>query len=347
MLLNNRINRKELKERMMHDAEPRTVISFYKYYHLPNPHLFRDHLYIMWQQLGVLGRTYIAKEGINAQISVPTKNLDHFRTKLEEIEFLIGNRLNFAIENKNNSFFKLDIRVRDKIVADGLDDAAFDVTQCGVHLTAEKFNEITAQPDTILVDMRNHYESEVGHFKDAIIPDVETFREQLPMVADMLEAHKDKNLVMYCTGGIRCEKASAYMKFKGFKNVYQLEGGIIKYAHDIEEKGLENKFIGKNFVFDERLGERVSTEVIAKCHQCGSPCDDHVNCANDACHLLFIQCKSCAEKKAGCCSTKCQDFVKLPEETQKELRKTEKFNGTLFGKSRYKAYRNKIGELLE
>jgi len=346
MYLNNKVNRKELKEKMMHDKEPRTVISFYKYYHLPYPTLFRDHLYLMWHTLDVLGRTYIAKEGINAQISVPTKNLDLFKSRLEEIDFLKGNRLNFAIENKNESFFKLDIRVRDKIVADGLDDAAFDVTQCGEHLSAEKFNEITALPNTILVDMRNHYESEVGHFKNAIIPDVETFREQLPMVAEMLSEQKDKNLVMYCTGGIRCEKASAYMKYKGFKNVFQLEGGIIKYAHDVENQGLENKFIGKNFVFDERLGERISNEVIAKCHQCGSTCDHHVNCANDACHLLFIQCDSCKEKYSNCCSTKCQEFNRLPEENRKVLRKTEKFNGTLFGKSRYKAYRNKLGELL-
>lgn len=346
MLLNNRISRKELKEKMLRDVEPRTVISFYKYYHLGNPQLFRDHLYLMWQPIGVLGRTYIAGEGINAQISVPSKNLDVFKEKLEEISFLKGNRLNFAIENRNNSFFKLDIRVREKIVADGLDDKAFDVTDCGVHLKAAEFNEMIARPDTVVVDMRNHYESEVGHFVNAFIPDVETFREQLPIVAEELKDQRDKNVVMYCTGGIRCEKASAYMKYRGFKNVFQLEGGIIKYAHDVQENGLENKFIGKNFVFDERLGERVSPEIISKCHQCGEPCDTHRNCANDACHLLFIQCEACATKMSNCCSSKCLDFTKLPAEEQLELRKTEKFNGTLFGKSRYKAFRkNHEGKL--
>jgi len=339
MLLHNRVNRKELKERIQTSTEPRTTISFYKYYHLGNPQFFRDYLYYNLFPVGVLGRIYVAYEGINAQISVPTHQLEVFKAALNDIIFLQNNRLNFAVEDDGKSFFKLDIKVRHKIVADGLDDSAFDVTNCGTHLDAASFNELTDQPNTIVVDMRNHYESEVGHFENAIIPDVETFREQLPMVADMLKGNEDKNLVMYCTGGIRCEKASAYMKYKGFKNVFQLEGGIIKYAADAKSNHLKNKFLGKNFVFDERLGERIGEQIIAKCHQCGQPCDQHVNCANDACHLLFIQCESCAEKMQHCCSQKCTDFIQLPKEDQLKLRKTEQFNGTKFGKGRYKAFR--------
>jgi UPF0176 protein len=163
---------------------------------------------------------------------------------------------------------------------------------------------------------------------------METFREGLPLVADLLNDAKEKHIVMYCTGGIRCEKASAYMKYKGFQNVYQLDGGIIEYARQAEAKHLPNKFIGKNFVFDERLGERISADVISACHQCGSPSDDHVNCANHACHILFIQCQPCHEKYDGCCSNECKDFAMLPPEERMILRKHREFNGTRFSKSK-------------
>ena len=289
------------------------------------------------EELGVLGRIYVAREGVNGQISVPTAQLETFKKRLRAIEGFAGLRLNVAIEDDGKSFFKLKIKVRDKIVADGLDDASFDVTQRGQHLNAREFNELTDRDNTIVVDMRNHYESEVGHFSEAIRPDVETFREALPLVAQMLADDKDKNIVMYCTGGIRCEKASAYYKHRGFKNVFQLDGGIIEYARQVQQEGLENKFIGKNFVFDERMGERISDDVIARCHQCGTPYDSHVNCANDACHLLFIQCEACAQKYQHCCSRECSDFRLLPEDERRERRKYEIFNGARFGKGRFKA----------
>ena len=181
--------------------------------------------------------------------------------------------------------------MRDKIVADGLNDATFDVTNKGVHVNAEKFNELIEDPNTVLVDMRNHYESEIGHFKNAVTPDVDTFRESLDLIEEDLREHKeDKKLVMYCTGGIRSEKASAYFKHKGFKNVYQLEGGIIEYTRQVSEHDLESKFVGQNFVFDDRRAERISKDVIANCHQYGNPFDIRTNCADESCHLLFIQC---------------------------------------------------------
>ncbi|CAG0898216.1 unnamed protein product [Cyprideis torosa] len=243
-----------------------------------------------------------------------------------------GIRLNIAIDDDGKSFIVLKIKVREKIVADGLDDDSFDVTKKGIHLSADKFNELTEDEKTIVIDMRNHYESEVGKFKMAITPDVETFREALPVVEKMLEDKKDHNIVMYCTGGIRCEKASAYYKHKGFKNVYQLDGGIIEYARQAEALGIENKFIGKNFVFDERLGERISEDVISKCHQCGKPCDDHTNCANEACHILFIQCEDCAKEYNKTCSVKCKEYYALSEEKKEELKGQIEFNGTKFGK---------------
>lgn len=332
--MHNKINAEVLKQQIQESNLPRTTISFYKYHYITDPKAFRDALYLRWSELGVLGRIYVAAEGINAQLSVPTDNLEAFKAHLESIDFLKGNRLNIAVEDDGKSFFKLAIKVRKKIVADGIDDPGFDVTRIGKHLKAEEFNAVTDRPDVLIVDMRNHYESEVGHFENAILPDVVSFREQLPKVAEMLADKKDRPVVMYCTGGIRCEKASAYMLYRGFKEVYQLEGGIIHYANQVREKGLKNKFHGKNFVFDERLGEHISPEIIAKCHQCGAPCDTHTNCANVACNLLFIQCPACKAKYSNCCGEECAHIVSLPEEEQKALRKGKNFGRLVFAKGR-------------
>ncbi|MEL6673201.1 MAG: rhodanese-related sulfurtransferase [Bacteroidota bacterium] len=336
MALHNKINRDILKEKMANSQEERVTISFYHYFHLQDPQAFRDDLFQAWEELGVFGRVYVANEGINAQISVPAAQLEAFQANLYAYEPLEGIRLNIAVEDDGKSFYKLKIKVRPKILADGLTDETFDVTKKGVHLDAESFNEITEQEGTVLIDMRNHYETEVGHFENAICPDVDTFRDSLPVILDMLEDKKDQPLVMYCTGGIRCEKASAYFKHQGFQEVYQLEGGIIKYAQDVKEKGLKNKFRGKNFVFDERLGERISDEVIAKCHQCGKPADTHVNCANVTCNLLFIQCEECAKAHEGCCSDECQDYIHLSEEEQLEKRKGQDSGIRIFSKGRFK-----------
>jgi UPF0176 protein len=334
MALHNRINGKELKAQLHISNEERTTISFYTYHHLQYPNEFRDELYQLFESLHVLGRIYIAHEGINAQISIPTTSFSDFKNKLFSIPFLNGIRLNTAVDDNGKSFFKLKILVRSKIVADGLNDTTFDVTNRGIHVNARKFNALAEKPDTIIVDMRNHYESEVGYFKNAIRPDVDTFREELVVVENMLEKEKDKNLLMYCTGGIRCEKASAWFKHRGFKNVFQLDGGIIEYAKQTKEQGLENKFIGKNFVFDERLGERISADIISNCHQCGKPCDTHTNCKNDGCHLLFIQCEDCAIEFEGCCKKECKDILSLPAEAQKEIRKGINKGRQVFKKGR-------------
>lgn len=320
-VLHNRVSQKELKDRLLEETEPRVTISFYHYFLIADVQHFRDEMYKALHTLQVFGRIYVASEGINAQISVPKSNLELFRNYLYSIPAFNNLRLNIAVDDNGKSFWVLKIKVRDKIVADGITDTSFSMQQKGKYVNAEQLNELVKDPDTIMIDMRNHYEYEVGHFENAVEIPSDTFREQLPMAADMMQPHKDKNIIMYCTGGIRCEKASAYMLHSGFKNVYHLEGGIINYARQIKEQGLESRFIGKNFVFDDRLGERITEDVIAHCHQCGKPCDDHTNCKNDGCHLLFIQCKECAEKYDGCCSQACTDVHSLPAEEQKELRK--------------------------
>lgn len=335
MQLYNTLSAKERATLLEQAGEDRLTLSFYQYAHIGNPALFRNHLFVAWDAMEVLGRIYVAHEGINAQLSLPAKQFENFKKFLDGIYFLEKVRLNIAIEQDLKSFLKLKVKVRHKIVADGLHDDTFDVTNKGVHVDAETFNTLIEDPDTVLVDMRNHYESEIGHFKNAVTPDVDTFRDSLDIIEADLKDHKeDKKLVMYCTGGIRCEKASAYYKHKGFKNVFQLEGGIIEYARQVEQKGLENKFIGKNFVFDHRRGERISDDIIAQCHQCGNPCDTHVNCANEACHLLFIQCETCGTKMEQCCSTACQDVIQLPEEEQKALRSGTHNSNKIFKKGR-------------
>jgi UPF0176 protein len=333
-LLHNRVNRDELRQLVKLEAKNRTTLSFYAYTRLEDPQQFRDTFYADLRKLDVLGRIYVAREGVNAQLSVPTDNVDAFRNYLNTIPFLSQIRLNIAVEDDGKSFFTLTIKVKEKIVADGLNDEEFDVTDRGTHLSAAAFNALTDDPETIVVDMRNYYESEVGHFEKAILPPMETFRDGLPMVADMLSESRDKHIVMYCTGGIRCEKASAYMKYKGYKNVYQLDGGIIEYARQAEKQGLPNKFLGINFVFDERLGERISDDVVSACHQCGHAADHHTNCANDACHILFIQCPECSEKYRGCCSVECMDFSALTKEERRVLRRERVFNGSKYSKAK-------------
>jgi UPF0176 protein len=335
MQLYNTLSAKERAALIAEAGKERLTISFYQYAHIGNTSIFRNHLFIHWNALEVLGRIYVAHEGVNAQLSVPADNFETFKTHLDSISFLQGVRLNIAIEQDNMSFLKLKVKVRHKIVADGLNDASFDVTDKGVHVNALEFNQLIEDPDTVLVDMRNHYESEIGHFKNAITPDVDTFRDSLDIIEnDLADCKEDKKLVMYCTGGIRCEKASAYYKHKGFKQVYQLEGGIIEYARQVENQRLENKFKGKNFVFDHRRGERISEDIIASCHQCGAPCDEHVNCANEACHLLFIQCPSCADKMNECCSDDCKTVHELPFEEQKALRRGKTVSNLIFKKGR-------------
>lgn len=339
--LHNRISRKELKEKILNDPTPRTTLSFYNYIPVKDPEKFRNELYESLSATGVLGRVYVALEGINAQISVPTVNLNAFRSYLYSIEGFNNLRLNIAVDDDGKSFYVLDVKIRNKIVADGIEDSSFSMENKGHYVDAKKMNELMDDPDTVVIDMRNHYEYEVGHFEKAIEIPSDTFREQLPMAVNMMKEKKEATIIMYCTGGIRCEKASAYMLHKGFKNVFHLEGGIINYARQIKEGGLSSKFTGKNFVFDERLGERITEDIIAQCHQCGKPADTHTNCKNDGCHLLFIQCEECKKKYDGCCSKECQETIYLPEERRKELRKGIDKGRNVFHKSRNRVLEQK------
>lgn len=321
MALHNKYDKETLRKKLAAEAFQRKTVSFYRYVILNDPPALRDELYKEWNAMDVLGRVYIAREGINAQVSIPEHHVQQFIDRLYARPAFKDIPFKWAVEDDGKSFLKLIVRVREKIVADGLNEDSFDVTNVGNHLNAREFNEAMEMDGTIVVDMRNHYESEVGKFTGAITPDADTFKEELPMVLEELKGKEDQKILMYCTGGIRCEKASAFLKHHGFKDVNQLHGGIIDYVRQIKAEGLESKFIGKNFVFDQRVGERITNHVIAQCHQCGTPCDNHTNCANDDCHLLFIQCDACKVKFENCCTVKCQEIHNLPVEEQRKLRK--------------------------
>jgi UPF0176 protein len=327
MFLYNRINKEELKEKLHQETFRRKTISFYKYHYLENPQEFRDNIFRDWFPLECFGRIYVAREGINAQMSVPEHHFETFLDTLKKYEILNEIPIKYAIEDDGKSFYKLTIKVRPKLVADGLEESAYDVTNVGKHLSGIEFHEQIGKENTVVVDMRNYYESEIGRFEGAICPEADTFREELEIITDLLADKKDKKVLLYCTGGIRCEKGSAYLKDKGFNDVNQLHGGIIEYARQIKAANLESKFVGKNFVFDERLGESVNGQIISRCHQCGQPCDSHTNCENSGCHILFIQCPECAEKYHGCCTAECSE-----EKTQGLARAKE--NRIIFGNSR-------------
>ena len=325
--LANRTDKNVLKQRLKEENIKRKTISFYRYVNIPEPNELRDELYKAWSEWNCFGRIYLAKEGINAQMSVPEDKWDAFVAYVHSIPYFKEVPFKHAVDGNGKSFYKLIVKVRDKIVADGINEENFDPANTGSYLDAEGFNKAIEDENTIVIDMRNHYESEVGRFERAFCPDADTFREELPLVIDHLKGQEDKKVVMYCTGGIRCEKASAYFKHKGFKDVHHLKGGIIQYAQEIKEQNLESKFKGVNFVFDERIGERITNDILSECHQCGKPCDTHVNCKNDDCHLLFIQCEDCSVKMNGCCTPECVRIAALPIEEQRELRKGRVKNG--------------------
>lgn len=323
-ILHNRLSRADLlKQLSVEQPVERVTLSFYRYVRIADPHALRDEFYREWSELGVRGRIYLAHEGINAQLSLPKANKERFRQNLEARPGFAALRFNAGIEDDGNSFIKLTIKVKRFIVNDGLGDFELDEKLAAPHLKPLEFNRALEEPGTIIVDMRNHYESEVGRFENAICPDVPTFREELPLVAELLKDKKDEKILIYCTGGIRCEKAGAYLRKQGYRNVYQLEGGVINYAHAVKEEGLPSKFKGKNFVFDERLGERITDDVLSKCHLCGAVSDRQTNCANEGCHVLMIQCEECAAKLNNCCSEECREISLLPAAKRRELRKAD------------------------
>ncbi|MGQ1786704.1 MULTISPECIES: oxygen-dependent tRNA uridine(34) hydroxylase TrhO [unclassified Saccharicrinis] len=320
----NRLSPEALKKKLENETFKRTTLSFYRYVIVDDPVQLRNQLYMKWKELDCLGRIYVAREGVNAQMNVPDHHWEKFVEIIQNNRYLKDIPFKIAIEDDGKSFLKLQIKVRNKIVADGLKDSDFDVTNVGKHLDAKEWNN-AMEHGAIVVDMRNHYESEVGKFEGAITPRSATFSDELPEVLDLLKGKEDEKVLLYCTGGVRCEKTSAYLKHHGFNDVNQLHGGIIDYKRQIDQSREESRFKGVNFVFDNRLGERISNDIISSCHQCGKPCDKHVNCSNVRCNLLFIQCQECASKNHRTCSESCKEYVLALPEKKLELDKTHHY----------------------
>ena len=331
--LYNKKGRAELIKQLKDETFSRITVSFYRYVEIKNPQEFRDSLYRKLSELNVLGRIYIAYEGVNAQISIPDHNQEKTIKYIHSISSLNGVEIKNAIVD-GDSFFKLTIKVKNEIVAYGIDENEYDMNIVGKHLEPDEFNRYIDNEDTVVVDIRNHYESEVGHFRGALKPDVERSQELLPEIKRLLTNQEDKKILLYCTGGIRCEKASSYLIKNNFKDVNQLSGGVINYANSIRSRKKETKFIGKNFVFDNRLGEQITDDIISACHICQSKSNEHRNCANDLCHILFIQCDSCLEKYSGCCSNECLNYISLSEEGKQDEKKSFlEYNSKRLGKN--------------
>jgi len=320
--LYNKKSKDMLIENLEAETFNRITCSFYNYIKINSPSDFRDKLYYLFHTLNIFGRIYVADEGINAQISVPSHNWANFLKTISEISELSNVQIKKAI-SEGISFYKLVVKVKKEIVAYGIPKNKYNMKIIGKHLSTDQFNSAINKEQTTIIDMRNIYESEVGKFKNAEIPQVEKSKDLLPEVRKMLKGKEHHQVLLYCTGGIRCEKASSFLIKEGIKDVKQLKGGIIQYAHDIKKNGIKSKFIGKNFVFDARLGERVSDDIISNCHICNKSSDIHRDCKNDACHILFIQCQECERDLNGCCSDKCKEIASLPIETQKDLRKNQ------------------------
>jgi UPF0176 protein len=278
----------------MNQENQTVVAALYKFVNLPDCSELQAALLSFCQSQGIKGTILLAQEGINGTIAGS-------RQQIDTVLAFLRNDSRFAdLEHKESyteipPFERLKIRLKPEIVTLGLPEVN-PAEKVGTYVKPEDWNDLISNPEVTVIDTRNDYEVTIGTFKGAENPQTQIFRDFPEYVQKHLDPKKHKKVAMFCTGGIRCEKASAYMLYRGFKEVYQLEGGIIHYANQIKEKGLPNKFHGKNFVFDERLGEHISTEVISKCHQCGETCDTHTNCHNVACNLLFIKCPSCREK---------------------------------------------------
>ena len=274
------------------------IISFYRYCPIDNPHKIQEIIRQRCEELHLLGRILIATEGINGAVCGLTEEIEQFKHFVSQFPFLQG--LGYReLESKEQSYHKLVVRVRREIVRF---DAKVDLTKSGEYLTSRELDKwYDEKRDFVIVDARNEYEYDVGHFKNAIKMPINTFRE-FPSAVKILEQYQDKKVVLYCTGGIRCEKASAYLKEQGFPQVFHVQGGIIEYINKSSGKHWQ----GGLFVFDDRLVNETKT-TITSCKICNDICNTYINCHNLDCDELVIMCADCQRKMNSTCSSECKD----------------------------------------
>lgn len=310
MLRKKKISNKILKIIYEHDYTKRTMMSLYKYFRIKNPIILLDLIKLELKKYDVLGRIYIANEGINVQISTPDFYLKHVISFFKNLNIHMKNIfINYSIVNQSMAFWKLQIKVRKQLVSNNIDKIPILPDIWKNYLNAFQVNQYFNDENTIFVDIRNHYEYEIGRFHHALEVPSNTFRAQLDKLPSFLKRYENKKIVLYCTGGIRCEKAAALLKEYRFKNIYQIYGGILGYINQTKTHNLPMYFKGKLFVFDFRMAERITNDVFSICKNCKNITDStHINCLNHLCHRLFIQCKKCSRKFRSYCSKNCLMF---------------------------------------
>lgn len=287
------------------------VLLYYKYVKISNPQIYIEHHLKFCKHLGLKGRIIIAPEGINGTVCGTYDETEAYinamkmDTRFETMEFKID-------EEKENVFKKMFVRYKDELVTLKFEDDIDPNEITGIHLKPKEFLKMMENDkDVIVVDARNEYEYDIGHFKNAIKPNgIDNFKQFPDFIRKNLSSYKDKKILAYCTGGIRCEKFTGVLLKQGFKNVYQLDGGIVSYGKN--KKTLGKNFDGKCYVFDERISVSVNStnpEIVGKCHHCETLNENYINCSNHKCHMHFMICYDCNEKFDGACSEKCQKIV--------------------------------------
>ncbi|MCF8567202.1 rhodanese-related sulfurtransferase [Alicyclobacillus tolerans] len=291
----------------MSELKPYRILLFYKYVPIANYESYaKEHLEFC-KELGLRGRILVAPEGINGTVSGTVEQTDRYMESLksdprfQDMEFKID-------ESEKHAFKKMFVRPKREIVTMRLDQDIHPWEMTGKHLSPREFFEKIQSEDVLVIDGRNEYEYDIGHFRNAIRPKVRAFREFPEWIRNNLGEFKEKPVLMYCTGGIRCEKLSGFFLQEGFQDVSQLHGGIVTYGKDPEVKGA--LFDGKCYVFDERISvnvNQVEDVIVGHCYHCGTPEDTYVNCANPRCHLQHICCPECEKKHQRFCSEQCRD----------------------------------------
>jgi len=280
------------------------TITFYKFINVPNSGELMGYVRGLCEALDLKGRVLIGNEGINAGVSGKSEDIENFKSKIKKHK-LLRNLTFKEQEVPKNSYHRLVVRVRKEILAF---KTKVDMKNIAKHINPETLNKwIERDEDLVILDARNDYEAEIGKFKNAIVLSIKNFYD-FPKELENLEHLKDKKIVTYCTGGIRCEKATALMKEKGFKNVFQLKGGIINYVNQYPDEN----FDGDVFVFDDRLNTSTgSNKKLGKCQICKEPCNDYTDCHNLDCDKLFITCSPCKEKMNNTCSQECKNSKRM------------------------------------
>lgn len=286
------------------------VLLYYKFVEIANPEEYTANHMELCRRLNLKGRILIASEGLNGTVSGSMEDTEEYMRILHEDERFMDMVFKTSIEEKD-VFKKLFVRNKERIITLDPEDEVSPLENKGEYLSPKEWKRMMEEEDVIILDGRNGYEWDLGHFRGAIRPDIESFREFPEWIDEHLSKYKDKKVMTYCTGGIRCEKLTGVLLEHGFKDVFHLEGGIVTYGQDEETKG--RLWDGKCYVFDERIAVQINHTdedvIVSKCTHCGTPSDRYINCTNDDCHLQFLCCKDCEEEQEGFCSEKCRVYV--------------------------------------